>query len=78
MRRPRHHGRPSPKPPAGPPVELDIDAVGGDIGDRSLYTSGTTMSSLVVETKLMAYLPKIMRPAAVCSTLVTVAVTVSS
>ncbi|HLG72639.1 MAG TPA: MFS transporter [Chloroflexota bacterium] len=41
-----------------------IDAVGGDIGDRTLYTSGTTMSSLVVETKLMAYLPKIMRPAA--------------
>jgi spermidine synthase len=41
-----------------------IDAVGGDIGDRTLYTSGTTMSSIVVETKLMAYLPKIMRPAA--------------
>jgi spermidine synthase len=39
-----------------------VDAVGGEVGDRTLYTSGTTMSSIVVETKLMAYLPKIMRP----------------
>lgn len=39
-----------------------VDAVGGEIRDRSLYTSGTTMSSIVVETKLMAYIPKIMRP----------------
>src|SRR3954463_10747340 len=30
MRRPRHHGRPSPKPPAGPPVELAIETVGGE------------------------------------------------
>ncbi|MFI5266124.1 MAG: fused MFS/spermidine synthase [Chloroflexota bacterium] len=39
-----------------------VDAVGGDVGDRTLYTSGTTMSSIVVETKLMAYIPKITRP----------------
>jgi spermidine synthase len=39
-----------------------VDAVGGEIGDRKLYSSGTTMTSIVVETKLMAYLPKIMRP----------------
>jgi spermidine synthase len=41
-----------------------VDAVGGDLSDRLLYTSGTTMTSIVVETKLMAYLPKVMRPAA--------------
>ncbi|MBV8084541.1 MAG: hypothetical protein JO247_06960, partial [Chloroflexi bacterium] len=41
-----------------------VDAVGGDVGERRLYTSGTTMSSIVTETKLMAYLPKIARPAA--------------
>jgi spermidine synthase len=41
-----------------------VDAVGGDVGDRLLYTSGTTMTSIAVETKLMAYIPKIMRPAA--------------
>ena len=41
-----------------------VDAVGGGLADRLLYTSGTTMTSIVVETKLMAYLPKVMRPAA--------------
>jgi spermidine synthase len=41
-----------------------VDAVGGDVSERTLYTSGTTMSSIVVETKLMAYIPKIARPAA--------------
>ena len=41
-----------------------VDAVGGAIDDRLLYTSGTTMTSIVVETKLMAYLPKVIRPAA--------------
>src|SRR4051812_16035002 len=30
MRRPRHSARPTPKPPAGPPVELAIEVVGGD------------------------------------------------
>ncbi|HEY8692571.1 MAG TPA: fused MFS/spermidine synthase [Chloroflexota bacterium] len=39
-----------------------VDAVGGAVEDRLLYTSGTTMTSIAVETKLMAYIPKIMRP----------------
>jgi len=42
----------------------NVDAVGGDVSERLLYTSGTTMTSIVVETKLMAYIPKIIRPAA--------------
>ncbi|HLY66684.1 MAG TPA: MFS transporter, partial [Chloroflexota bacterium] len=41
-----------------------VDAVGGDVGERRIYTSGTTMTSIVIETKLMAYIPKIARPAA--------------
>lgn len=43
-----------------------VDAVGGDPNDRSqdrrLYASGTAMTALSVDTKLMAYVPKIARP----------------
>jgi spermidine synthase len=43
-----------------------VDAVGGDPSnrtlDRRLYTSGTAMTALSVDTKLMAYVPRIMRP----------------
>lgn len=35
-----------------------VDAVGGPPGQRQLLTSGTAMTSLSVDTKLMAYLPK--------------------
>ena len=39
-----------------------VDAVGGPVEDRRLYASGTSMTYLSVDTKLMAYLPKVMRP----------------
>jgi spermidine synthase len=39
-----------------------VDAVGGPVDGRALYTSGTAMTYLSVETKLMAYLPKVVRP----------------
>jgi len=39
-----------------------VDAVGGPIESRRLYASGTSMTYLSVDTKLMAYIPKVMRP----------------
>jgi spermidine synthase len=39
-----------------------VDAVGGAPQDRRLYSSGTAMTALSVDTKLMAYVPKIVRP----------------
>jgi spermidine synthase len=39
-----------------------IDAVGGPPEHRTLYTGGTSMTYVSVETKLMAYLPKLARP----------------
>ena len=39
-----------------------VDAVGGTPQDRRLYVSGTAMTALSVDTKLMAYLPKVIRP----------------
>jgi len=39
-----------------------VDAVGGPVSGRRLYASGTTMTALSVDTKLMAYLPKAVRP----------------
>lgn len=41
-----------------------VDALGGPADKRRLYTSGTAMTSISVDTKLMAYIPKIMRPGA--------------
>ncbi|MDQ6900248.1 MAG: fused MFS/spermidine synthase, partial [Candidatus Dormibacteraeota bacterium] len=41
-----------------------VDAVGGTRSHRRLYLSGTAMSALSVDTKLMAYLPKLLRPRA--------------
>ncbi len=41
-----------------------VDALGGPAYKRRLYTSGTAMTTLSVDTKLMAYIPKIMRPGA--------------
>jgi spermidine synthase len=41
-----------------------VDAVGGPPYKRRLYASGTAMTTLSVDTKLMAYIPKIMRPGA--------------
>ena len=41
-----------------------VDAVGGPPGRRQLITSGTAMTSLSVDTKLMAYLPKAIDPSA--------------
>lgn len=41
-----------------------VDAVGGPAYKRRLYASGTAMTTLSVDTKLMAYIPKIMRPGA--------------
>src|SRR5207237_8186087 len=38
-----------------------VDAVGGTPQGRRLYVSGTAMTALSVDTKLMAYLPKVMR-----------------
>lgn len=39
-----------------------VDAEGGAPAQRVLYTSGTGMTALSVDTKLMAYLPKVVRP----------------
>jgi spermidine synthase len=39
-----------------------VDAVGGAPADRRLFVSGTAMTALSVDTKLMAYLPKAMHP----------------
>jgi spermidine synthase len=41
-----------------------VDAVGGAQTDRKLYVAGVGMTSLTVDTKLMAYLPKAARPQA--------------
>jgi spermidine synthase len=46
-------------------VEDDLstaDAVGGAPADRRLYVSGTTMTAISIDTKLMAYIPKVIRP----------------
>jgi spermidine synthase len=39
-----------------------VDAVGGGPQDRRLYSSGTSMTVLSLDTKLMAYVPRIVRP----------------
>lgn len=39
-----------------------VDALGGPPYKRRLFASGTAMTTLSVDTKLMAYVPKIMRP----------------
>lgn len=39
-----------------------VDAEGGAPKDRRIYVSGTAMTALSVDTKLMAYLPKTIRP----------------
>ena len=39
-----------------------VDAVGGRPSQRRLYASGTGLTTLSVDTKLMAYMPKVMRP----------------
>ena len=39
-----------------------VDAVGGPPARRRLEVSGTAMTALSVDTKLMAYLPKVLRP----------------
>jgi spermidine synthase len=39
-----------------------VDAVGGPVSGRRLYASGTTMTALSVDTKMMAYVPKALRP----------------
>ncbi|HEX6512743.1 MAG TPA: fused MFS/spermidine synthase, partial [Chloroflexota bacterium] len=39
-----------------------VDAVGGPVEDRRLYASGTSMTYLSVDTKLMAYIPRLLRP----------------
>ena len=39
-----------------------VDAVGGRPSQRRLYASGTALTALSVDTKLMAYVPKVMRP----------------
>jgi spermidine synthase len=39
-----------------------VDAVGGPPSKRRLYSSGTAMTALSVDTKLMAYIPKVLRP----------------
>ncbi len=39
-----------------------VDAVGGPVSGRRLYASGTTMTALSVDTKMMAYIPKALRP----------------
>jgi spermidine synthase len=41
-----------------------VDAVGGPVEGRRLYSSGTSMTYLSLDTKLMAYIPKVVRPAA--------------
>jgi predicted membrane-bound spermidine synthase len=44
--------------------ESTVDAVGGPVGGRTLYTSGISMAAISVDTKLMAYIPKAIRPGA--------------
>ena len=39
-----------------------VDALGGPPYKRRLFVSGTAMTSLSVDTKLMAYVPKVIRP----------------
>jgi len=39
-----------------------VDAVGGPPSKRRLYVTGTAMTALSVDTKLMAYIPKVLRP----------------
>jgi spermidine synthase len=39
-----------------------VDAVGGPVSGRRIYASGTTMTALSVDTKMMAYVPKAIRP----------------
>jgi spermidine synthase len=39
-----------------------VDAVGGPPSRRRLYVTGTAMTTLSVDTKLMAYVPKLLRP----------------
>ncbi len=39
-----------------------VDALGGPPARRRLFVSGTAMTSLSVDTKLMAYIPKVIRP----------------
>jgi spermidine synthase len=39
-----------------------VDASGGAPADRRLYVGGVTMTTLTVDTKLMVYLPRAMRP----------------
>jgi spermidine synthase len=39
-----------------------VDALGGPVSDRHLYSSGTSMTAILVDTKMMAYIPKVLRP----------------
>jgi spermidine synthase len=39
-----------------------VDALGGPPSERRLYVTGTAMTALSVDTKLMAYIPKVVRP----------------
>jgi spermidine synthase len=41
-----------------------VDSVGGAPADRRLYISGVGMTALTIDTKLLAYLPKSLRPTA--------------
>ncbi len=41
-----------------------VDSVGGAAAQRRLYVGGVGMTALSIDTKLMAYLPKAVRPAA--------------
>jgi spermidine synthase len=42
--------------------ESTVDALGGPPNRRTIYTSGVAMTSLNLVTKLMAYIPKLVRP----------------
>jgi len=55
LRRPYHHVE---------DILSTVDAVGGPPTQRRLFVSGTGMTQLSVDTKLMAYLPKVIRPQA--------------
>jgi spermidine synthase len=39
-----------------------VDALGGPVSGRHLYSSGTSMTAIAVDTKMMAYIPKVLRP----------------
>ncbi|HVH62134.1 MAG TPA: fused MFS/spermidine synthase [Candidatus Dormibacteraeota bacterium] len=41
-----------------------VDVEGGSLSERRLYVTGVSMTFLTVSTKLMAYLPKALRPSA--------------